>query len=274
MAKSKTTDTTDQTVVDETVTTTATETVAETTAEAADTTTVTDPEPALETQPDPTPTETPAPAIEPEAPKVEVVKSGPKGRNNQKSAAVGKTLRKKATVFSTDAVTAVKDEAPLITFEELVRRKYGTDLNNLGAELTGIMSFLDRYQNVMGQYDVVEETGMSLQRQLYRTYLKILSLADVAERNVAMEYLLWKFFDKTSNAFTPVPLARFTRRGNWDISELLMFNSLNSIFDKIKDPATRFAQLSSLRIGEIVQRYPADKIIFTDGLINWTQSMR
>lgn len=271
MAKSKTTDTTDQTVVDETATTTVAST--ETTPEATDTT-VANPEPVLETQPDPTPTETPAPAVEPEAPKVEESKSGPKGRNNQKSAAVGKTLRKKATVFSTDAVTAVKDEAPLITFEELVRRKYGTDLNNLGAELTGIMSFLDRYQSVMGQYDVVEETGMSLQRQLYRTYLKILSLADVAERNVAMEYLLWKFFDKTSNAFTPVPLARFTRRGNWDISELLMFNSLNSIFDKIKDPATRFAQLGTLRIGEIVQRYPADKIIFTDGLINWTQSMR
>ena len=270
MAKAKSTDPVDTTEQPSTVTDAPTPETTETepSTPVVDTSTQTDPEPQAPTPPEP---ETPAvPADEPVA---TTVKGNKKGRNAQQPTQKG--LRKKtATVFSTDAVTQPQNEAPLITFEELVRRKYGTDLNALGAELTSIMSFLDRYQQVMGQYDVIEETGMSLQRQLYRTYLKILSLADVAERNVAMEYLLWKFFDKTSNAFTPVPLARFTRRGNWDISELLMFNSLNSIFDKIKDPATRFAQLSSIRIGEIVQRYPADKIIYTDGLINWTQSMR
>lgn len=232
------------------------------------------PEPEVE-QPEPT-VEEPAPE-EKEKPSVKELATRHRTKRSSKPAQRTSGLRKKetATVYSTDVKTVkVASNTLNITFDELVRRKYGTTVDNVSDAARDVMGFLDRYQNVMSNREITEETGMSLQRQLYRTYLKIFTMPDIVDRNVCMEFLLWKFFDKEMNAFQPVPLARFTRKGNWDIHELLMFNSLNSIFDKIKDPGTRFAQLGGMRLGEIVQRFPADKAIYTEGFVNWTQSMR
>ena len=239
------------------------------------------PEPEVE-QPEPT-VEEPEPTVEEPEPeekeKPSVKELATRHRTKRSSKPTQRTsgLRKKetATVYSTDVKTVkVASNTLNITFDELVRRKYGTTVDNVSDAARDVMGFLDRYQNVMSNREITEETGMSLQRQLYRTYLKIFTMPDIVDRNVCMEFLLWKFFDKEMNAFQPVPLARFTRKGNWDIHELLMFNSLNSIFDKIKDPGTRFAQLGAMRLGEIVQRFPADKAIYTEGFVNWTQSMR
>ena len=232
------------------------------------------PEPEVE-QPEPT-VEEPAPE-EKEKPPVKELATRHRTKRSSKPTQRTSGLRKKetATVYSTDVKTVkVASNTLNITFDELVRRKYGTTVDNVSDAARDVMGFLDRYQNVMSNREITEETGMSLQRQLYRTYLKIFTMPDIVDRNVCMEFLLWKFFDKEMNAFQPVPLARFTRKGNWDIHELLMFNSLNSIFDKIKDPGTRFAQLGGMRLGEIVQRFPADKAIYTEGFVNWTQSMR
>lgn len=253
----------------------AEETATETTQETVDTPAVPEAEAA--------PAETPAAPVEEakETMEAEPARKSPQSprarrRQMQEEVEAKSSLRKVTrTVFSTDTkVITDADAAPEITFEELILRKYGATLENLSEDAAAIIRFIDRYQNIMGQRDVVEETGISLQRQLFKTYLKIMILPQISERNVVIEYLLWKFNDKSSNAFTPVMLARYTRRGNWDIAELLMFNSLNSIFDKIKEPKTRIAQLQSIRLGEILQRYPADKSIYVDGLISWTQSMR
>lgn len=147
---------------------------------------------------------------------------------------------------------------------------FGTGSN----DLQEVIEFLNRYEDTMARGAVVDErVGVSLQHQLYRNYLRAVTLSG-NERNIAMDYILWKFFKNEKSAYRPHYLGRFTRSGKWEIDELKMFNSLNTIFHAISHPLERVLVLREYKLGAIVSKFPQDKARYTEAFLGWTQTYR
>lgn len=141
-------------------------------------------------------------------------------------------------------------------------------------DLQEVISFLDRYEDEMARGKVVaDQFGASLQQQLYRVYLRALMLGP-NERSIAMDYVLWKFFKNEKSSFRVTNLARFTRSAKWDIPELLMFNTLNTIFHSISNPTDRVLVIRDYKLGAIVSKFPSDKARYTESFLNWAQTLR
>lgn len=170
----------------------------------------------------------------------------------------------------TAPVTSLSD----ITIEEVVQRKHDFDLNTADGALKEVIDFINRYEDTMANSDNVQVTiAESLQKQLYKNYLKIFTLSAV-ERGVAMECLLWKFFRNEKRVFRVSNLSRFTRNGKWNIGELQMYLQLNNIFNLVKDPVDRIARLRSIQLGATVKDFPAEKITYTDSFLSWSSTLK
>ena len=188
--------------------------------------------------------------------------------------------RPKVTASKTAAVIT-KTELPLpaisltnITLEELVQRKHNFNIANVGGDLLEVIQFLDRYEDKMrAGLEVPPEQGESLQKQLYKIYLRILSLDSTKERDVALEILLWKFYKDEKGAFKVTQLGRFTRNGRWIIQELNMFLQLNHIFNSVKNPQERIVRLKQFELSAIIAGFPGDKIRYTESFLNWASSL-
>jgi triosephosphate isomerase len=169
-------------------------------------------------------------------------------------------LPRPKTTASKTAAVITKTELPLpaislanITLEELVQRKHNFNITNAGGDLLEVIQFLDRYQDKMrAGLEVPPEQGESLQKQLYKIYLRILSLDSTKERDVALEILLWKFYKDEKGAFKVTQLGRFTRNGRWIIQELNMFLQLNHIFNSVKNPQERIVRLKQFKLSAII----------------------
>ena len=96
-----------------------------------------------------------------------------------------------------------------------------------------------------------------MQKQLYKIYLRILSLDSTKERDVALEILLWKFYKDEKGAFKVTQLGRFTRNGRWIIQELNMFLQLNHIFNSVKNPQERIVRLKQFKLSAIIAEQAA-----------------
>ena len=161
-----------------------------------------------------------------------------------------------------------------ITTEEYFQMKHGYVIGSGSSDLIEIIEFLDRYENEMARGLVVsEQKGASLQHQLYRTYLRALLIAP-KERDIAMDYILWKFFKNEKSSYRVTNLGRFTRSARWDIPELLMFNTMNSIFHAVANPAERLAQIREYKLGAIAAKFPTEKARYTEAFLEWAQRLR
>lgn len=161
-----------------------------------------------------------------------------------------------------------------ISIEEVVQRKHDFDLATAEGPLKEVIEFIDRYEETMANSDSVQITiAESLQKQLFKNYLKIFNLNSM-ERGVAMECLLWKFFRNEKRVFRVSNLSRFTRNGKWNIGELQMYLQLNNIFNLVKDPVDRIARLRSIQLGATVKDFPAEKITYTDSFLSWASTLR
>lgn len=162
-----------------------------------------------------------------------------------------------------------------ITIEQLVKRKHDFVLQNAEGDLLDILQFLDRYEEQMkGGLEIATNQGESLQKQMYKTYLRILLLSSTKERNVAMEVLLWKFYKNEKGAFMVTQLSRFTRNGRWIIQELNMFLQMNHIFNAIKNPQDRIVNLKHFKLSAIISGFPGDKIRYTESFLDWASSLQ
>ena len=156
----------------------------------------------------------------------------------------------------------------------MLKRKHDYELTTAEGSLKEIFEFLDRYEETMANSENVQVTiAESLQKQLYKNYLKIFGLGSY-ERGVAMEYLLWKFFRNEKRSFRVSNLSRFTRNGKWIIGELQMFLQLNNIFNLIKDPSDRIARLRTIQLGPTVKDFPSEKIQYTDSFLSWATTLK
>ena len=190
-------------------------------------------------------------------------------------------LPRPKTTASKTAAVITKTELPLptisltnITLEELVQRKHNFNIANAGGDLLEVIQFLDRYQDKMrAGLEVPPEQGESLQKQLYKIYLRILSLDSTKERDVALEILLWKYYKDEKGAFKVTQLGRFTRNGRWIIQELNMFLQLNHIFNSVKNPQERIVRLKQFKLSAIIAGFPGDKIRYTESFLNWASSL-
>jgi hypothetical protein len=190
-------------------------------------------------------------------------------------------LPRPKTTASKTAAVITKTELPLpaislanITLEELVQRKHNFNITNAGGDLLEVIQFLDRYEDKMrAGLEVAPDQGESLQKQLYKIYLRILSLDSTKERDVALEILLWKFYKDEKGAFKVTQLGRFTRNGRWIIQELNMFLQLNHIFNSVKNPQERIVRLKQFKLSAIIAGFPGDKIRYTESFLNWASSL-
>ena len=230
--------------------------------------------PATEQQP-----EVKEPEPKAEEPKVTIQATPEKTLDEVKEEVVELPLPK--TKASKTAAVVTKTELPLpaislatITITELVQRKHNFNLVNAGGDLLEVIQFLDRYEDKMrAGLEVAPEQGESLQKQLYKIYLRILSLDSTKERDVAMEVLLWKFFKDEKGAFKVTQLGRFTRNGRWIIQELNMYLQLNHIFNAVKNPQERIVRLKGFKLSAIIAGFPGDKIRYTESFLNWANSL-
>lgn len=157
---------------------------------------------------------------------------------------------------------------------DVVKHKHDYDISNAEGEVKEVMIFLDRYENQMAVGVHIDQSlGESLQRQLFKHYLKILGLPAI-ERGVCMEILLWKFFTDPRGAFRVSNLSRYTRTGKWIIDELQMFLQLNNLFNICKDPSERAAKLATIKLGPTVERFPAEKARYTEALTTWSTTLK
>lgn len=190
-------------------------------------------------------------------------------------------LPRPKTTASKTAAVITKTELPLpaisltnITLEELVQRKHNFNITNAGGDLLEVIQFLDRYEDKMrAGLEIAPEQGESLQKQLYKIYLRILSLNSTKERDVALEILLWKYYKDEKGAFKVTQLGRFTRNGRWIIQELNMFLQLNHIFNSVKNPQERIVRLKQFKLSAIIAGFPGDKIRYTESFLNWASSL-
>lgn len=161
-----------------------------------------------------------------------------------------------------------------LTINEVVKHKHDYDLDKADGAVLEVIEFLNRYEEQMKPTVNTDELiGESLQRQLYKNYLKILGL-DPVERGVCMEILLWKYFIDEKSSFRVSNLSRYTRNGKWVIEELQMYLQLNNLFNIAKDPSERIAKLRSIKLGPTVENFPRDKAKYTESLITWANSLK
>ena len=161
-----------------------------------------------------------------------------------------------------------------ITLEEIVFHKHDFILGEASESLKDIIDFLDRYEERMSIGKHVDQAqGESLQKQMYKNYLRIFSLENPKERDVAMEVLLWKFWKDEKGAYRVTSMSRYTRNGRWIIKELNMYLQLNHIFNSVKNPQDRIVRLRQFSLAAIVDNFPADKARYTENFINWSVSI-
>ena len=161
-----------------------------------------------------------------------------------------------------------------ITLEEIVFHKHDYILGEASEGLKDIIDFLDRYEERMSIGKHVDQAqGESLQKQMYKNYLRIFSLENPKERDVAMEVLLWKFWKDEKGAYRVTSMGRYTRNGRWIIKELNMYLQLNHIFNSVKNPQDRIVRLRQFSLAAIVDNFPADKARYTENFINWSVSI-
>ena len=168
-----------------------------------------------------------------------------------------------------------KTVAPLVfSLDGIVKHKHGFDLAEATGPLKEFIDFLDSYEERMNPHLNLDElVGESLQKQLYKNYLKALGLSS-AERGIALEVVLWKFFENNNQVWRVSNLSRYTRNGKWNIAELQMFVQLSNLFNLVKDPAERIARIRSINLGRTVYNFPSDKAVQTEALIAWATSLK
>lgn len=162
----------------------------------------------------------------------------------------------------------------VFSLEGIVKHKHGFDLAEADAQLKEVIEFLDSYEERMNPNINIEDlVGESLQKQLFKNYLKILGLPAL-ERGVGLEVLLWKFFENNNQVWRVNNLSRYTRNGKWNIAELQMFVQLSNLFNHIKDPAERIARVRTIKLGATVAKFPGEKAKYTEALIAWATSLK
>lgn len=158
--------------------------------------------------------------------------------------------------------------------EGIVKHKHNFNLSEAEGQLKEVIDFLNSYEERMSPTANIDEfVGESLQKQLFKNYLKILGLPNL-ERGVAMEVLLWKFFKNEKQTFRVNNLSRYTRNGKWNITELQMFAQLSNLFNLVKDPAERIGRIRSIKLGPTVDAFPNEKAKYTESLISWATSLK
>lgn len=229
------------------------------------------------------------PAVEPEAPPEPAKEETPVVETPKEEPAVaaetkveekpqptgGPQARRRGGRLTKTEITPPVTSLAEITIEEVVKRKHNDfDLTTAEGPLKEVLEFLERYETAMTNSDNLQVAiAESLQKQLFKNYLKIFTLSNV-ERGVAMECLLWKFFRNEKRVFRVSNLSRYTRNGKWNIGELQMYLQLNNIFNMIKDPVERIARLRNIRLGATVQDFPAEKIQYTDSFLSWASTLK
>lgn len=179
-------------------------------------------------------------------------------------------FKQAAVPISAKSVTNIKN----LSINEVVKHKHNYDLDKADGPVLEVIEFLNRYEEQMKPTVNTEVLiGESLQRQLYKNYLKILGL-DAIERGVCMEILLWKFFVDEKGSFRVSNLSRYTRNGKWVIEELQMYLQLNNLFNIAKDPSERIAKLRSIKLGPTVENFPTEKAKYTESLITWAGTLK
>lgn len=189
---------------------------------------------------------------------------------------VPKTVaNKRVRVIQTEPLTVEQTALKDVKIEELIKIKHEFDLSRASVGLRTIVDFLGRYEETMAvSKNPSQAIGESLQKQLFKTYLTIFMLDSSKERDVAMEYLLWKFHKNEKGVFSVVNLSRFTRGATWIIQDLSMYTSLNHIFYSISEPTSRIAKLRGFKLPAIIQTFPSDRVRVTDGFISWAKAIQ
>lgn len=189
---------------------------------------------------------------------------------------VPKTVaNKRVRVIQTEPLTGEQTALKDVKIEELIKIKHEFDLSRASAGLRAIIDFFARYEETMAvSKNPSQAIGESLQKQLFKTYLTIFMLDSSKERDVAMEYLLWKFHKNEKGVFSVVNLSRFTRGATWIIQDLSMYTSLNHIFYSISEPTNRIARLRGFKLPAIIQTFPSDRVRVTDGFISWAKAIQ
>lgn len=219
--------------------------------------------------------EAPVEPAKEEAPKEEPVAAAETKVEEKPQPTGGPQARRRGGRLTKTEITPPVVSLAEITIEEVVKRKHNDfDLTTADGPLKEVLEFLERYETSMANSDNLQVAiAESLQKQLFKNYLKIFTLSNV-ERGVAMECLLWKFFRNEKRVFRVSNLSRYTRNGKWNIGELQMYLQLNNIFNMIKDPAERIARLRNIKLGATVQDFPAEKIQYTDSFLSWATTLK
>lgn len=164
--------------------------------------------------------------------------------------------------------------APVFSLDGIVKHKHNFDLANVDGQLKEVIDFLNSYEERMNpNINIDEMVGESLQKQLFKNYIKILGLPAL-ERGVGLEVLLWKFFENNNQVWRVNNLSRYTRNGKWNIAELQMFVQLSNLFNLIKDPSERIARVRTIKLGATVAKFPGEKAKYTEALIAWATSLK
>lgn len=164
--------------------------------------------------------------------------------------------------------------APVFSLDGIVKHKHNFDLANVDGQLKEVIDFLNNYEERMNpNINIDEMVGESLQKQLFKNYIKILGLPAL-ERGVGLEVLLWKFFENNNQVWRVNNLSRYTRNGKWNIAELQMFVQLSNLFNLIKDPSERIARVRTIKLGATVAKFPGEKAKYTEALIAWATSLK
>ena len=222
------------------------------------------------------PTEAP---VETEAPeetevKIEETKVEPEAEKPADELPKGPQARHRGNRLTKIEITPPATTLANITIEEVIQRKHEFDLTGATGPLKEIIDFIERYeQNMANSENVQVAIAESLQKQLFKNYLKIFTLSPI-ERGVAMECLLWKFFRNEKRVFRVSNLSRYTRNGKWNIGELQMYLQLNNIFNLVKDPVERIARLRTIELGATVRDFPSEKIQYTDSFLSWASTLK
>lgn len=217
-----------------------------------------------------TPTEAP---VETEV-KVEETKVEPEAEKPVDTLPKGPQARRRGNRLTKTEITPPVATLANITIEEVIQRKHEFDLTGATGPLKEIIDFIERYEQTMANSENVQVAiAESLQKQLFKNYLKIFTLSPI-ERGVAMECLLWKFFRNEKRVFRVSNLSRYTRNGKWNIGELQMYLQLNNIFNLVKDPVERIARLRTIELGATVRDFPSEKIQYTDSFLSWASTLK
>ena len=206
--------------------------------------------------------------------KVEETKVEPEAEKPADELPKGPQARLRGSRLTKTEITPPATTLANITIEEVIQRKHEFDLTGATGPLKEIIDFIERYEQTMANSENVQVAiAESLQKQLFKNYLKIFTLSPI-ERGVAMECLLWKFFRNEKRVFRVSNLSRYTRNGKWNIGELQMYLQLNNIFNLVKDPVERIARLRTIELGATVRDFPSEKIQYTDSFLSWASTLK